>query len=132
MTSSNRLVDDGIATAAEFGVYADEKWLIEGHGVDVVPGSGIQPHNHLRYSPRVWNGIINTPLMSYNRLKAPDYRALVEEAGFAIRHFEVEPGSAADLASNEDVKEFYLGLSAGARKNYRDAKHYRRRKRWLA
>jgi branched-chain amino acid transport system ATP-binding protein len=30
------------------------------------------------------------------------------------------------------VKEFYLGMSSGARKNYRDAKHYRRRKRWLA
>jgi branched-chain amino acid transport system ATP-binding protein len=41
-------------------------------------------------------------------------------------------GTAAELSSNEDVKEFYLGLSAGARKNYRDAKHYRRRKRWLA
>ena len=44
----------------------------------------------------------------------------------------VMDGSAAELASNEDVKEFYLGMSSGARKNYRDAKHYRRRKRWLA
>jgi len=34
LTSSNRLVDGGVATAAEFGVYADGKWLIEGHGVD--------------------------------------------------------------------------------------------------
>ena len=34
LTSSNRLVDGGIATAAEFGVYADGKWLIEGHGVE--------------------------------------------------------------------------------------------------
>ncbi|MEM8680674.1 MAG: S41 family peptidase, partial [Planctomycetota bacterium] len=34
LTSSNRLVDDGIATAAEFGVYGpDGIWLIEGHGV---------------------------------------------------------------------------------------------------
>ena len=44
----------------------------------------------------------------------------------------VMDGSAATLAGNEDVKEFYLGLSADQRKNYRDAKHYRRRKRWLA
>ncbi len=37
------------------------------------------------------------------------------------------------LAGNEDVKEFYLGLSkAGAQKSYRDVKHYRRRKRWLS
>jgi len=35
LTSSNRLVDNGIATAAEFGVYSGEgEWLIEGHGVD--------------------------------------------------------------------------------------------------
>jgi branched-chain amino acid transport system ATP-binding protein len=41
-------------------------------------------------------------------------------------------GDAATLASNEDVKEFYLGLESGGRKSYRDVKHYRRRKRWLA
>ena len=40
--------------------------------------------------------------------------------------------AAAELRSNEDVKEFYLGLSATGRKSYRDVKHYRRRKRWLA
>ncbi|MBX6364210.1 MAG: PD40 domain-containing protein [Gemmatimonadetes bacterium] len=35
LTSSNVLVDRGIATAAEFGVYGPEgAWLIEGHGVD--------------------------------------------------------------------------------------------------
>ena len=36
------------------------------------------------------------------------------------------------LRSNEDVKEFYLGLTeVGQRKSYRDVKHYKRRKRWL-
>ena len=40
-------------------------------------------------------------------------------------------GSAAELSENEDVKEFYLGLSASGRKSYRDVKHYKRRKRWL-
>ena len=40
-------------------------------------------------------------------------------------------GDAAALRENEDVKEFYLGLSAGGRKSYRDVKHYKRRKRWL-
>ncbi len=44
----------------------------------------------------------------------------------------VMEGEARDLASNEDVKEFYLGLSSAGRKSFRDAKHYRRRKRWLA
>ena len=41
-------------------------------------------------------------------------------------------GDAETLGSNEDVKEFYLGLSASGRKSYRDVKHYKRRKRWLA
>jgi branched-chain amino acid transport system ATP-binding protein len=44
----------------------------------------------------------------------------------------VMDGVAQDLASNEDVKEFYLGLSTAGRKSFRDSKHYRRRKRWLA
>jgi branched-chain amino acid transport system ATP-binding protein len=44
----------------------------------------------------------------------------------------VMDGAAAELADNEDVKEFYLGLSTAGRKSFRDVKHYRRRKRWLA
>ena len=40
-------------------------------------------------------------------------------------------GDAETLRENEDVKEFYLGLSASGRKSYRDVKFYRRRKRWL-
>ena len=43
----------------------------------------------------------------------------------------VMDGEAADLAENEDVKEFYLGVSGEKRKSFRDVKHYRRRKRWL-
>jgi branched-chain amino acid transport system ATP-binding protein len=42
-------------------------------------------------------------------------------------------GSAAALGDNADIKEFYLGLTeVGARKSYRDVKHYKRRKRWLS
>jgi len=44
----------------------------------------------------------------------------------------VMDGAASELAKNEDVKEFYLGLSTAGRKSFREAKHYRRRKRWLA
>ncbi len=44
----------------------------------------------------------------------------------------VMDGAAAALRENEDVREFYLGLSATGRKSYRDTKFYRRRKRWLA
>ena len=41
-------------------------------------------------------------------------------------------GEASALGQNEDVKEFYLGLSTSGRKSYRETKHYKRRKRWLA
>jgi branched-chain amino acid transport system ATP-binding protein len=42
-------------------------------------------------------------------------------------------GDAGTISGNEDVKEFYLGLTGvGQRKSYRDVKHYRRRKRWLS
>jgi branched-chain amino acid transport system ATP-binding protein len=44
----------------------------------------------------------------------------------------VMDGAAKELAENEDVKEFYLGISKEGRKSFRDAKFYRRRKRWLA
>jgi branched-chain amino acid transport system ATP-binding protein len=44
----------------------------------------------------------------------------------------VMDGEAKSLAENEDVKEFYLGTSGGNRKSFREGKHYRRRKRWLA
>ena len=44
----------------------------------------------------------------------------------------VMDGDARSLAENEDVKEFYLGIAEGKRKSFREGKHYRRRKRWLA
>ena len=45
----------------------------------------------------------------------------------------VMDGPADHLKDNEDIKEFYLGLSeVGERKSYKDIKHYKRRKRWLA
>jgi branched-chain amino acid transport system ATP-binding protein len=44
----------------------------------------------------------------------------------------VMDGEAAALRENEDVKEFYLGIAEGKRKSFRNAKNYKRRKRWLA
>lgn len=41
-------------------------------------------------------------------------------------------GPSSKMAENEDIKEFYLGLSKlGEKKSYREVKHYKRRKRWL-
>jgi branched-chain amino acid transport system ATP-binding protein len=42
-------------------------------------------------------------------------------------------GDARTISENEDIREFYLGLTGvGQRKSYRDVKHYKRRKRWLS
>ena len=58
-------------------------------------------------------------------LRYADYGYILENGRIVM------DGTAERLGSNDDVKEFYLGLSAGGRKSYRDVKHYRRRKRWL-
>jgi branched-chain amino acid transport system ATP-binding protein len=57
----------------------------------------------------------------------------IADHGYVMENGRVVLSGPADkLRDNEDVKEFYMGLSAvGARKSYREVKHYRRRKRWL-
>jgi branched-chain amino acid transport system ATP-binding protein len=55
------------------------------------------------------------------------HHGYVMESGRIVLDDEVEK-----LKENADIKEFYLGLTeAGAKKSYRDVKHYKRRKRWL-
>ncbi len=58
----------------------------------------------------------------------------IAEYGYVMENGRVVLDGPADkLRDNEDIKEFYLGLSQlGERKSYREVKHYRRRKRWLA
>lgn len=55
------------------------------------------------------------------------------EYGYVLENGKVVlDGTAVKLAANEDIKEFYLGLSqVGEKRSYRDLKHYKRRKRWL-
>jgi branched-chain amino acid transport system ATP-binding protein len=59
-------------------------------------------------------------------LDLADYGYVMESGRIVLE------GPAANLKANEDVREFYLGLTIeGQRKSYREMKHYRRRKRWL-
>jgi branched-chain amino acid transport system ATP-binding protein len=59
-------------------------------------------------------------------LEIADYGYVMENGRIVME------GPAADLRTNEDVREFYLGLNLeGERRSFRDVKHYRRRKRWL-
>ena len=59
-------------------------------------------------------------------LKYADYGYIMESGRVVM------DGAASDLASNEDVKEFYLGMGGGERKSFKDVKSYKRRKRGLA
>jgi branched-chain amino acid transport system ATP-binding protein len=62
-------------------------------------------------------------------------RAALRIAGYAYVMENgriVLDGASEKVQDNEDVKEFYLGLTGvGEKKSYRDVKHYKRRKRWL-
>ena len=61
------------------------------------------------------------------RALAVAHRGYVMETGRIVLE-----GTAAELAANPDIKEFYLGLGeSGRRRSYREVKHYKRRKRWL-
>jgi branched-chain amino acid transport system ATP-binding protein len=59
-------------------------------------------------------------------LKYADYGYILENGRVVM------DGEAQRLRENDDVKEFYLGVSTGGRKSFRDTKFYRRRKRWLS
>jgi branched-chain amino acid transport system ATP-binding protein len=59
-------------------------------------------------------------------LKFADYGYILENGRVVM------DGEAQRLRENDDVKEFYLGVSTGGRKNFRETKFYRRRKRWLS
>jgi branched-chain amino acid transport system ATP-binding protein len=60
-------------------------------------------------------------------LRIADYGYVMENGRIVL------DADAERLRTNEDVREFYLGLTeVGQRKSYRDVKHYRRRKRWLS
>jgi len=59
-------------------------------------------------------------------LRYADYGYIMESGRVVM------DGQASDLANNEDVKEFYLGMGGGERKSFKDVKSYKRRKRWLA
>ena len=57
--------------------------------------SGPEAYEHLQYSPDEWEKF-GSAIMYYTRLKAPDYRRLLEAAGFVIAEWDVTLGSTAD------------------------------------
>jgi branched-chain amino acid transport system ATP-binding protein len=85
---------------------------------------------------------IFTIMKSLNESEGVSFLLAEQNANLALKYSRygyvlengrvVLDGTAAALSENEDVKEFYLGVAEGERKSFRDGKHYKRRKRWLA
>jgi branched-chain amino acid transport system ATP-binding protein len=85
---------------------------------------------------------IFTIMKSLNESEGVSFLLAEQNANLALKYSShgyilengrvVLDGAAATLAENEDVKEFYLGVAEGKRKSFREGKHYKRRKRWLA
>ncbi|MCA3260382.1 MAG: ABC transporter ATP-binding protein [Telmatospirillum sp.] len=81
-------------------------------------------------------------VVKLNREQNVSFLLAEQNTSIALRHAHygyilengrvVLDGTAEALRGNEDVKEFYLGVSGTGRKSFRDIKHYKRRKRWLA
>ena len=81
-------------------------------------------------------------VLDLNKREGVSFLLAEQNTNIALRHATygyilengriVMDGTAEALRSNEDVKEFYLGVAGAGRKSFRDFKHYKRRKRWLA
>jgi|APFre7841882724_1041349.scaffolds.fasta_scaffold03429_5 branched-chain amino acid transport system ATP-binding protein len=81
-------------------------------------------------------------VQTLNRKEGVSFLLAEQNTNIALRYADygyilengrvVMDGEAAKLRENDDVKEFYLGVSSGGRKSFRDNKFYRRRKRWLS
>ena len=71
--------------------------------------------------------------MAIHGVKTKSLTRHMDDRGYVMENGRVVLDGTADfLKNNEDVKEFYMGLSAMVtKKSYREIKHYKRRKRWL-
>jgi branched-chain amino acid transport system ATP-binding protein len=81
-------------------------------------------------------------VVKLNKEQGVSFLLAEQNTSIALRHAHygyilengrvVLDGTAEALRGNEDVKEFYLGIAGSGRKSFKDVKHYKRRKRWLA
>ena len=74
---------------------------------DILTGNlqtGVNRYGQLQYSPETWERWFSSSIMRYNRFRAPDYREMLEEAGFEVVHCEVEPPTAEDYAELDRIR----------------------------
>jgi branched-chain amino acid transport system ATP-binding protein len=120
----------------------EQQMLVIGSSLMIHPKVVLLDEPSLGLSPKLVHEIfeiirrINTEEKTAMLLVEQNVKAAlsIAEYGYVMENGRVVlDGPAEKLRDNEDIKEFYLGLSqVGERKSYREVKHYRRRKRWLA
>src|SRR5712692_4703719 len=101
-----------------------------GRVYDVFPPLKERRHQASGYLSGGEEQMLTVLLVEQNAAMALD----IADHGYVMENGRIVlEGPAENLRQNSDIKEFYLGLNeVGARKSYRDLKHYRRRKRWLS
>jgi branched-chain amino acid transport system ATP-binding protein len=119
----------------------EQQMLVIGRALMGRPKLLILDEPSLGLAPALLKGIFGI-LKAINRGEGLSMLVVEQNANIAL-HFSdygyvlengriVLDGPSEKIVENEDIKEFYLGLSElGSRKSYRDFKHYSRRKRWL-
>jgi branched-chain amino acid transport system ATP-binding protein len=126
---------------AGFTSGGEQQMTAVGRALMARPGLILLDEPSMGLAPQVVEEILGI-VRSLNRSEKVSFLLAEQNAAAALRFADhgyilesgrvVMDGDAKTLAGNADVKEFYLGLGGAGRKNFRDAKHYRRRKRWLA
>jgi branched-chain amino acid transport system ATP-binding protein len=154
--TDRRVVNDGIARVYEYfprlkerrGVQAgylsggEQQMLVIGRALMANPHVMLLDEPSLGLAPMLVEEIFEI-VQQLNRKEKLTVLLVEQNAALALTIAEhgyvmengriVLDGPAASLVENADIKEFYLGLTdVGARKSYRDVKHYKRRKRWLS
>ncbi|HWQ39501.1 MAG TPA: ABC transporter ATP-binding protein [Burkholderiales bacterium] len=128
-------------TQAGYTSGGEQQMTAIGRALMARPGTILLDEPSMGLAPQVVEEIYQI-VRDLNRKERVSFLLAEQNTHIALRYAEygyilesgrvVMDGPARELANNEDVKEFYLGLSASGRRSFRDAKHYRRRKRWLA
>jgi len=132
---------DRRASLAGYTSGGEQQMTALGRALMARPGMILLDEPSMGLAPQIVEEIFEI-VKNLNRKEKVSFLLAEQNTMVALRHADygyilengrvVMNGEAAELAQNEDVKEFYLGISSGARRSFRDVKHYRRRKRWLA
>ena len=118
----------------------EQQMLVIGRALMAKPKMILLDEPSMGLAPQLVEEIFDI-ITDLNQKEGVSFLLAEQNTMVALRHAEygyilengrvVMDGDATHLRENEDVKEFYLGISSGGKKSFRDVKNYRRRKRWL-